>query len=277
MLSRAPRHNNALKRAVSPAAPSQPHRKAAERPPHRAINQPEPKASQIKTFTPSCFISAGECRDVSQSQSWISQPAKSPYGHATIGEIFVPIAKMAKLPIKYRCQMPSIGHHIADTQITVHHAQRRGRRQVCAQPSKAQRNQRPIAASIDKLRNQTFNAGHRLKSGQKIEVCRIERMNARHRMGYFFRQRRRRCQDSFRIGAARNLSHDKANPQRISRLQLNHNIGSKHAAGTRAADQRRFARHRKRARANPLGRRRAAQHKLFISAGKQPSFKICAA
>jgi len=62
-----------------------------------------------------------------------------------------------------------IHHQIADAQIAVKHHERRGRRQVGAQPRKTQRDGRPISARFGKLRGERFHARCRLEHRQEGE------------------------------------------------------------------------------------------------------------
>ena len=192
------------------------------------------------------------------------------------------VAKMGKLPVEHAGQVAPVDQDVAQPQIAVDHARRAWRREVGAQPGKAERDHGAVAAGLCELRGQPFHALGRIEPGQEAERCGVEPVNRGECGGHFIDQFVGSLGENVgRAGGARQAAHDEADAEPVLRRQLGDDFGRGHAAGMGVADQRGFPVHVQWARGEPFGRRRAAQHESLLAmrpgAAEQPAFHVGAA
>ena len=94
LLSRAPGDDDALDRGIGAAAPRRAHLQATERPPERAVDQPETKTLAIDRRAARRLIGREILLDAADTESGPVELAKAPHGHAAEGQILVRVAQM---------------------------------------------------------------------------------------------------------------------------------------------------------------------------------------
>jgi hypothetical protein len=156
--------------------------------------------------------------------------------------------------------MALIDQDIAQPQIAVDHARRAWRRKVGAQPGKAERDHRAVAAGFFELRGQSFHAFGRIEPGQEAKRRGVEPVNRGQRARDLVYQPVRRLGENVRrAGGAGQAAHDEADAETVFRCQLGDDFRRGHTAGgawrTSAASPFMCS-----ARGEPFRRRRAAQH-----------------
>src|SRR3546814_6135848 len=93
---------------------------APQRPPQRAIDQPEAEARRIDLDPARRFIGREIIGEAPNPERRLVEPPETPHAHAAERQILMRVAAMRELPVEHRGKPFGAHHHIAHTIVAMH-------------------------------------------------------------------------------------------------------------------------------------------------------------